>query len=223
MILILLSWIVILLFFIPTGIFLKSILKIETNNLSIITFLGMFWQSIFLCICSFFTNIGIEIFITNAILVSFISYNRKKEIKNSLIEFKNFFKINSIFSKINLLITLISCLFVSSKSPFLIDNESCYIQTIKWINEFGFVKGLANLHIFLEQTSPFHVLQAGFNFSFLTNNLNDLNGLILVILCLYFIKVQIDYFEKKYFIKPQLRTESLKDGFYSKNLKPKND
>ena len=34
-------------------------------------------------------------------------------------------------------------------------------------------------------------------------------------------KVQIDYFEKYYFIKPQLRTNNLKDGFYSKILNSK--
>ncbi len=187
MILILLSWIVMLFFFIPTGIFLKSILKIETNNLSIITFLGMFLQTIFLSICCFFTNLGIEIFITNAILVSIITFYKSYEIKIALTEFKNCFKLNSILSKISLVIIIISSLFVCSKSPLLIDNESYYIQTIKWINEFGFVKGLANLHIFLAQTSPFHVLQAGFNFSFLTNNLNDFNGLILIISSFFFV------------------------------------
>ncbi len=188
MILILLSWIVMLFFFIPTGIFLKSILKIETNNLSIITFLGMFLQTVFLCICCFFTNIGIEVFVINAILVAVFSFFKINEIKNVFIYFENCFIINTLFSKIIFFIILISSLFVCSKSPFLIDNESYYIQTIKWINEFGFVKGLANLHIFFAQSSPFHVLQAGFNFSFINNNFNDLNGLILVISSLFFIQ-----------------------------------
>ena len=194
MVLILLSWIVMLLFFIPNGMFLKSIIKIETNNLSIITFLGMFLQTIFLCFCCFFTNLGIEIFVANAILVSIITFYKSSEIKIVLAEFKNSFKLNSVFSNIILIIIFISTLFTSSKSPFLIDNESYYIQTIKWINEFGFVKGLANLHIFFAQSSPFHVLQAGFNFSFLTNKLNDLNGFILIISSFFF----IHKFEKIY-------------------------
>ena len=60
------------------------------------------------------------------------------------------------------------------------DNESYYIQTIKWLNEFGFVKGLVNLHIFLGQLSGWHILQSAFNFSFLYDHFNDLSGLCLL-------------------------------------------
>ena len=36
-------------------------------------------------------------------------------------------------------------------------------------------------------------------------------------------KVQIDYFEKYYFIKPQMLTHNLKDGFYSKTINHNNE
>jgi hypothetical protein len=49
------------------------------------------------------------------------------------------------------------------------------------------VKGLGNLHIYFGQTSPFHILQAGFNFNFLTERSNDINGLLLNLSSLYFI------------------------------------
>jgi hypothetical protein len=82
----------------------------------------------------------------------------------------------------------IIALKTSSDVPFLIDNESYYIQSIKWINEYGLVKGLANLHLFLGQMSPFHILQAGFNFNFISNQFNDLNGFVLVICSYYFMQ-----------------------------------
>jgi hypothetical protein len=50
------------------------------------------------------------------------------------------------------------------------------------------VKGLANLHLFLGQMSPFHILQAGFNFNFISNQFNDLNGFVLVICSYYFMQ-----------------------------------
>jgi hypothetical protein len=87
-----------------------------------------------------------------------------------------------------LLLLFIITLKTSSDVPFLIDNESYYIQSIKWINEYGLVKGLANLHLFLGQMSPFHILQAGFNFNFISNQFNDLNGFVLVICSYYFLQ-----------------------------------
>ncbi|OIQ16630.1 MAG: hypothetical protein BM557_09980 [Flavobacterium sp. MedPE-SWcel] len=73
----------------------------------------------------------------------------------------------------------------SAQLPFIIDNESYYIQTIKWVNEYGLVKGLANIHIYLAQVSPWHILQAGLNLSFLSTTFNDLNGFLFIICILY--------------------------------------
>ncbi len=184
-----------LLFFIPTGIFVSNKLHLKNLNFSIIIFLGMFLQTFLLSICSFFINIGIEVFIVNSIFISTLTFLQINEIKKNGLELFSNFKSFSVCSKLILLIILLASLYKCSQSPFLIDNESYYIQTIKWINEFGFVKGLANLHIFLAQNSPFHVLQAGFNFSFLTDNLNDINGFILLISSYFF----IHKFNKKYF------------------------
>ena len=176
-----------LVLFIPSGILLKSLLKIDSNNFSITAFLGMFFQCVLLSICCFFTNISIEIFIANAVFCSSISWYKFSEVKNIIQNLKSDLKLFSVYSKIILLIILISSLYKCSLAPFLIDNESYYIQTIKWINEYGFVKGLANLHVFFAQNSPLHVLQAGFNFNFLNSNFNDINGLILLLSALFFI------------------------------------
>ncbi len=83
--------------------------------------------------------------------------------------------------KILLAITALIALIKCSLSPMITDNESYYIQTIKWLNEYGYVKGVANLHIFLRQQSGWHLTQSVFNFSFLYKNFNDINGLLLII------------------------------------------
>jgi hypothetical protein len=82
--------------------------------------------------------------------------------------------------------------FKSSQLPSIFDNESYYVQTIKWLTEYGFVKGVANVHPFLGQFSFWHVLQSGFSFSFLPINFNDINGFLLLIGIYYF-------FEKEQF------------------------
>ncbi len=193
MIIIALSWVVLLLFCIPTGIMAKSLLKINTTDNYITIFLGMFMQCVGLSICSFFFKIGWIVFLFNFIIVIGFSFWKSRDIKNSLKEIKTDLLWISTISKLILSTIFIFALFKCAQSPFLIDNESYYVQTIKWINEYGFVKGLANLHIYLGQSSPFHVLQAGFNFSFFTDRINDINGFLLLLSSVYF----ITEFEKK--------------------------
>lgn len=194
MLLIALSWLILLIFFVPTGIAVKSILKIKIDNSYIPIFLGIFIQCLALSICSFFFKIGLVVFIFNFSIIFGLSIWKSREIKNSLEEIKTDLNSLSSTSKFTLLTIFIFSLFKCGQYPFIIDNESYYLQTIKWINEYGFVKGLGNLHIYLGQTSPFHVLQAGFNFNFLTDRSNDINGFLLLISSIYF----ITEFEKRH-------------------------
>ena len=55
-------------------------------------------------------------------------------------------EIKSFSFPIKILLAFSSFLILAQSAtlPFIIDNESYYIQTIKWLNEYGFVKGLAN-------------------------------------------------------------------------------
>jgi hypothetical protein len=187
MVLIALSWLILLIFFIPTGIAAKSLLKINTDESYIPIFLGIFFQCLVLIICSFFFKIGLEVFIFNFSIIVGLTIWKFREIKESIKEIIFDLRSLSTISKFSLLSIFIFSLFKCSQYPFIVDNESYYLQTIKWINEYGFVKGLGNLHIYLGQTSPFHVLQAGFNFNFLTERSNDINGLLLNLSSLYFI------------------------------------
>jgi hypothetical protein len=78
-------------------------------------------------------------------------------------------------------------------APYIIDNETYYIQTIKWLNEYGFVKGLANLHLFFGQTSGWHITQSVFSLSFLYERFNDLNGFALLLANYFAFKKWDDY------------------------------
>lgn len=187
MILITLSWIIILLFFVTSGVAIKSLLKLTTAGNFIPIFLGVFMQCLALSICAFFFKVGLELFIANTLIMIGVAILKSKEIKENLYGLVFDLKALSTISKCSLVAIFIFSLFKCSQFPFIIDNESYYIQTIKWINEYGYVKGLGNLHIYFGQTSPFHVLQAGFNFNFLTERSNDLNGLLLNLSSIYFV------------------------------------
>ncbi|HBK83862.1 MAG TPA: hypothetical protein DDZ41_09770, partial [Flavobacterium sp.] len=163
------------------------IFKISTKNKIITVFFGVIFQVAFLSICAFFYRINLEVFILNTLLVFLLFFKFKLAYLNFLKSlFTTFTRLQFItFTLIFFLISL-----KSAQLPTIFDNESYYIQTIKWLNEYGFVKGVANVHPFLGQFSFWHVLQSGFNFSFLTSLSNDINGFLLVIVVYY-------YFEKQ--------------------------
>jgi hypothetical protein len=66
------------------------------------------------------------------------------------------------------------------------DDGLYYSNTIKWVEEYGVVKGLANVNTRLGFNSNWHVLQALFSFHYLNaGNFNDLNGLLLLMVFPY--------------------------------------
>lgn len=77
-------------------------------------------------------------------------------------------------------------LFSGSFYPFILDHFGYYVPTIKWLTEFGIVKGIANLDLTLGQMSVWHIFQAGFS------NISDpflrINSILLIIYALYIIE-----------------------------------
>ncbi len=47
--------------------------------------------------------------------------------------------------------------------PFILDHFGYYLPSIKWLTEFGLVKGISNLDLLLGQMSVWHIFQAGFS------------------------------------------------------------
>ncbi|RYG01702.1 MAG: hypothetical protein EOO02_12180 [Chitinophagaceae bacterium] len=66
------------------------------------------------------------------------------------------------------------------------DDGLYYSTSIRWLEEYGTVKGLANLNPRIALNSTWHILQAQFSFRFLGIGLfNDLNGLLYLLVFLY--------------------------------------
>lgn len=187
MILIALSWIVLFYFFLIYGIAVENFLRLNSNQITFTILFGMVFQTVLLTICAFFTAVDIAVFIGNLAIAAILTIKYRKEITTKIGTFLSDFKTLSDYLKITVLLILISTLLKSAQFPFILDNESYYIQTIKWLNEYGFVKGIANLNIAFGQTSGWHILQSGFNFNFITDRFNDINGFLFVVCSYYFI------------------------------------
>lgn len=181
MITILLSYFLILYISLGIGLIFNKWIRLENYNVVFTILIGFFLKIIVSTLYAIFLPLDYYFFAINLIVSTlFIAFHLsvfKKIIRNTT---NLFFKF-SMSSKFLFLFIIIISLIHSSSLPFLTDNESYYIQTIKWLNNHGLVKGLANLHLFLGQFSGWHLLQSGFNFSFITSNLNDLNGFLIII------------------------------------------
>ena len=181
MLLIFLSWIYIFITATNFGILFTTISKIKNCNSIVIQILGLFLYTIITSFFAFFTRINIEYYTFILFLNLIIVYNYRVSLKLYLNYLLQAYKAFKLEYRILFLFLFFILLAQSSTKPYLLDNETYYIQTIKWINEYGYIKGLANIHMFLGQNSSWHVLQAGFNFSFFTDFYNDLNGYLFTI------------------------------------------
>lgn len=193
MILIFLSWIYIFITAVNFGILFKNSFKIKDCDVVITKILGLFFCTIITCFFAFFIRINIEFYLLVLCLNLFTYFKYKAafiaHLKSTISAFGSFKTEYKILYTFLFFIILAQ----SSTKPYLIDNETYYIQTIKWINEFGFVKGLANVHMFLGQNSSWHVLQAGFNFPLVSDFFNDLNGFLFAAFSFFAIKKLNDY------------------------------
>lgn len=181
MVLITISWIYILLTTINLGLGLDKVMKINNKNFVVTSIFGLFTTTVIASIWAIFGRINVEFHIVLLLLNIFVLLKFHKSIidhyKSFLLELQQLRKSLQIILAVVTVLIILQC----SSIPFVIDNESYYIQTIKWLNEYGFVKGLANLHLFYGQTSGWHIAQSVFNFSFLYKNFNDLSGFCLLL------------------------------------------
>jgi len=181
MVLILISWIYLFFTSINLGITLYKLLKIKELHFIFISFFGLFLTTLFASIWALFGGINSAFHLVLLLLNILIFIQNKKLFKETILKLKHDFLAFSKTIKILLGITFLLILAQCAAAPFIVDNETYYIQTIKWLNEYGFVKGLANLHLFFGQTSGWHITQSVFNFSFLYDRFNDLNGYCLLL------------------------------------------
>ena len=88
-------------------------------------------------------------------------------------------------------------ILIGSGPTMMDDTESYHIQTIKWIQEYGSVPGLVNLHVRFGFNSSWFSSVAFFSFSSkTTGGFTVMNGVISLWLCYWFIE-KIDQFKNE--------------------------
>lgn len=171
--------------------------KFKKLNTPFLISAGLFFQLILTLVWSFFLAVDLSFYLINSMIAFGLIYRFKSKLSEVFNHSIRMFKNWQLTLKILYGFIFICALIQSSVSPYLPDNESYYVQTIRWLNEYGLVKGLANFHLFFSQTSGWHLLQAGFNFGFLNDFLNDINGFYLIVISFFSFNRLNHYFENK--------------------------
>jgi hypothetical protein len=139
--------------------------------------LGILGISLIWTIISFFIPLNLYVEIPT-IIIGLIYFFKDKTHQ----EFYQFSKKDfSLISIISLII-----LFCGSFYPYILDHFGYYVPTVKWLTEYGLVKGISNLDLTLGQMSVWHIFQAGFsNFS---DPFLRINSILLIVYTLYIIE-----------------------------------
>ncbi len=185
MVLILLSWLYVFFTSIPLGIGFSKLLRIQALNIVLTSVLGLFGLTLGASSWAIFGPINATFHLFLLIISITLGIYFKTDLK---VIFQTAVKRIASFELTVKVFFMVSSLLIWAQSatlPTLVDNETYYIQTLQWLNEYGFVPGLANLHFFLGQTSGWHITQSVYSFSFLYDNFNDLNGYLLLIVNLW--------------------------------------
>lgn len=196
MILILLSWCYIFFTAVTFGIAFSKVMRIQLLDSTTTTIFGLFSITVLGTLWAFFGPIAIA-FNSVLLALSVLFWYKNKYAFTSIWQ-NTVSKIKSYSLPFKILLAVSSFLILAQSAtlPFIIDNESYYIQTIKWLNEYGLVKGLANLHLFFGQTSGWHIAQSVYSFSFLYDRFNDLNGFCMLLLNFFAFESLHAYFTK---------------------------
>lgn len=184
MLLILVSWIYMFCIFFVQGTIVSKWLKAGEQQPFLPIVSGMMIQTLLIATAAFFINIGWEFYLFNLILTLCLAAINYKWLHSRWQVMAQAFLRMPQIHKVLFFIMLLTALLKCAQYPFILDNESYYLQSIKWLNEYGYVTGLANLNVNYAQMSPWHILQSGFNFSFLTPRLNDINGFLMTVFAL---------------------------------------
>lgn len=175
------------------GVCVNSLFRTRTTDFATTSMLGLFAISALTSIWALFMRVNWEFHVAllgmNLLLLTMFRSSIGSVYR--LLRFR-FRKLPAHF-RLFFILTAVLIVARSASAPLLPDNESYYIQTVKWLNEYGFVKGLANLHVFLAQMSGWHIAQSAFSFSFLASSCNDLSGYCLLLANLFALLRLDDY------------------------------
>ena len=145
-------------------------LKYKIKEINTIIATGLVIATVYAQYFSLFCKVGL---LANSIMVSVcvvIILFWKKEIGTLLY---NVYKQNSIVKKIGVIVITAIWAYCTSRGYMHYDSDLYHAQSIRWIEEYGIVEGLGNIHVRFAYNSSFFAISALYSMKFLLKLLND--------------------------------------------------
>lgn len=180
----LISWLYILITAFFTGLLMRKTVKkgfgYEINSIDAILVSGIVFMTVFAEVCSIFYPVGAEANLVLIVICIFSLFLNRKEIKDIILNSRPSV---SFFIKAAVFAIVIAA--ISSDVPHDYDTYLYHAQSIVWIEKYGAVKGLANLHNRFGYNSAFMCLQALFGQWITGRQMHQMNGFLCLFMALF--------------------------------------
>lgn len=161
----------------------KSLMTLDVYVVS-----GIMAFTVYSQLISLFMPVSFVAFVIMGIIVVFsLFYLLKQDTAKRLYsDLKTLFTNVSIVHVVLLIFVIVTCILWTCDVPKHYDTYLYHAQSIRWIEKYGIVKGIGNLHNRLAYNSSFMCFQALFSFSFVFNpSLHIANGFISLVFMAY--------------------------------------
>lgn len=191
MLLVLLNWIYVSITAFSMGFaFCKLVenkLKYKINEINTIISTGLVIATVYSQYFSLFYKVGV---LANVIMLSacvVICLFWKKEIYELLCDWA---KKESTIKKIIMAVVVLIWAYCTSRGYMHYDSDLYHAQSIRWIEEYGIVKGLGNIHVRFAYNSSFFAVSALYGMKYLFGqSMHTINGFIALLLSMEVLKL----------------------------------
>lgn len=166
--------------------FVKRVFAWEMKSVAEIVFYGLIWATVYAQVFSLFGGVGAlanGILLAVCIVIAFVWRNR---IKNRIVQSV---KRSGRAHRIAALVLVLIWAYCTSRGYMHYDSDLYHAQSIRWIEEYGVVPGLGNIHVRFAYNSSFFALSALYSMKFLGGqSLHAVNGFFALLLSLEVMK-----------------------------------
>lgn len=154
--------------------FCGKVFHYKLHRLDNILFTGLVIATVYAQVWSLFFKVGL---IANIVLLLFCIFVILIKRKDFFAQITNIYGNSKMVNRIMVLILFILWSYLSSRGYMTYDSDLYHAQSIRWIEEFGIVKGLGNLHCRFAYNSSSFALSALYSMKFLgVQSLHTLSG-----------------------------------------------
>ncbi len=208
-----LSWIIIVIVFggIGFGIskLIKKVFKYEVDGFHSAVMLGIVFSTVYAEAFSTVYKVGRLAFVVlSIVLFAALLYSGGEIYDHFCVEIEKaknnkprFFSLAVIFISMLFLAS-----FVASRAPIGYDTMNYHVPDIRWLEEYGAVKGVGNLHPFFAYNSSFHCLQALFSFTWVGGtSYHSMNGFIWMFMTMHTVASLSFFADRRFGLSDVLR------------------